>query len=380
MKRIPIIFSEQKVILAFYLGVSMLAGFWQYAYGPVTYDHFLILRAGFEHLAEQQNLYLHYPGQYAGTYGYHPIVSILFAPFSFLSIATGMTLWLSIVSCILFYSIKYLPISPADKVWFWWLILAELVLSFNFQLHDPLLGALGLLTLASFQRGRSRSAAMYPVIAACLHPFGILFAALFVFYPNRRKYLLHLVICALIICIIPLYFTGIDYFIRVYSDWAISLLATLGPVADAATRVRQSWVSSVNLWNLYAVAAFFFGLIWVTNLVRIALIDRKRMLLLLAYCCIWISILQNGPWTASNFLTSLALILFFLANKERPQPYLTVFSVTLLLVIFSTSLDMYVTDWLTDSERLQLWPGIMVLLTLQFLLLSPKSENRFAIK
>ncbi len=370
------IFSQRKVILACYLAVSLLTGIWQFALGPARYDHFLVLNSAFDHLVAQQNLYLDYPDEYTGRFSYHPIVVILFAPIGLLSAGWGMLLWLLLIACILFYAIGRLPLSYDDRVLFWWLILVELGISLNLQLHDPLIGALGLLTLSSLQRGQSKRAALYPVLACCLHPYAILLGALFVFYPNRRRYLTQVLVWALVVCIAPLYFTTIAHFSRLYMDWAgfLSQNLNLFPVTSTG-RIGSSIISE---WEIYLAGGFCFTLIWVYNLVKLENIDRKKMLLLLAYCFLWISVLQNGLWTASNFLTSLSLILFFLVNKQQTKTFLIVLSLSLLVVTFFAGLDMYVADWIKDSAFLELGPGIVILLTLQCWLLGSNRQNDYS--
>jgi len=217
MKRIAAFFSREHVILGVYILLSFITSI-QDCLGQVSkYNNYIIFRQSIVHLVDKANLHIGYPKEYDDIFLYHPSFCILFAPFSLMPLEAGLVFWLVFCSVILFYGIKRLPLDYRYKVFFWWYILIEPNTSVHNEQTNPVIGALGLFTFSFLEKGKTKWAARFPVLTFCIKGYGLIFAALFLFYPKRRAYIFYSVLWIILLALLPFPLAGKTYFFQLFS-------------------------------------------------------------------------------------------------------------------------------------------------------------------
>lgn len=382
MKKVSEFFSSEKVILSVYVLLSIIIAIQHYLGGPLKYNNFQIFRAALGHLAAHQNLHLEYPAEYFDVFLYNPSFCVFFAPFSLLPVPASLVLWLISCSVALFYAIRSLPLRYGDKVLFWWFILFELVTSLHGQQTNPLIAACGLYTFTLLEQGKTRWAALFPLIAFCIKGYGLIYAGLFLFYPRKGQYVGYSVLWALVLALLPLPVTGLDYFTQAYKDWYGILLA------DHAVNYGFSIMGLFKIWfpafspgdvtKVQIAGVALFGITWLLCFFRKQFIALEGRLLLLAYASLWVILFNHAAESPTYVIAIPGVVLFYIVNRQRLAPLSTVLIVLVFVLCILAPTDIYPPQLrhnFFEPYLIKVIPCLLVWLVLQIQLLLHQHEN-----
>lgn len=376
MKRLSEFFSREKTVLSVYLLLSVIIGVQHYAGGPLKYNNFQIFRAALWHLIDHQNLHIGYPDEYFDLFLYNPSFCFFFAPFSLLPLPVSLLLWLCCCSAALFYAIRSLPITYSQKLFFWWYILFELITSLHGQQTNPLIAALGLFTFTFLENRNTRWAALFPLLAFCIKGYGLIYAGMFLFYPEKGKYIAWSVLWAVVLALLPLPLTGFGHFVQAYQDW----LAIL--VEDHQVNYGFSIMGLVKVWmpaftpddvtKVQLAGVALFGLTWLLAFFRKRYQTLEQRLLLLAYASLWVIVFNHAAESPTYVIAIPGVVLFHIVNRCRLAPW----SMVLVVLVFVFSI-LAPTDIYPPSLRrhffepylIKVIPCVLVWLVLQIQLL-----------
>jgi hypothetical protein len=351
MTKIKAFFLRESVIRATYILLSIIIGVQHYIGGPQKYNNFIIFRESFFHLLAEKNLHVPYPEEYMDIFLYHPSFAILFAPFSLMPMLPSLVLWLICCSMLLFYAIRHLPISYAQKTFFWWYVLVELVTSLHGQQTNPIIAALGLFTYIFLEKRQMKWASLFPILAFCIKGYGVIFAAMFLFYPKRGQFILYSLLWAAALAILPLSVTGISHFTQAYKDWVICLIddhkinygfSIMGLIKVWWHSFTEQGVSYVQ----YAGVAIF-ALTWLWN-VPAAVRSETHRFLLLSYAFLWVILFNHAAESPTFIIAIQGVAIFYIVNKERMYPWSTVLIWLAFWFSMLVPTDIYPLAWRQD--------------------------------
>lgn len=376
MNRIKKFLSHEKVILSVYVILSIVIALQHYSRGPLKYNNFVIFRQSLFHLLEHKNLHLGYPNEYFDLFLYHPTFCILFSPFSFLPLPVSLVLWTVGCAVVLFFGIKSLPISYENKLFFWWFILVELVTSLHGQQTNPIIAALGLFTFTYLEKDKQKWAALFPVLAFCIKGYGLIFAALFLFYPKRGQYILYSVLWLILLAFLPLPVVGTDHFVQIYKDWAACL------VSDHKVNFGFSIMGLMKVWwpaltdngvmRIQYAGLLLFGITWIWNLSKGTFHQKNRRLLLLGYASLWVIMFNHAAESPTYVIAVQGVILFYIVNKKQYVPWPKILIILVVLFTMLAPTDVYPLSWRRDfiqPNLIKVIPCFLVWLVLQVQLL-----------
>ena len=376
MNRIKKFLSHEKVILSVYVILSIVIALQHYSRGPLKYNNFVIFRQSLFHLLEHKNLHLGYPNEYFDLFLYHPTFCILFSPFSFLPLPVSLVLWTVGCAVVLFFGIKSLPISYENKLFFWWFILVELVTSLHGQQTNPIIAALGLFTFTYLEKDKQKWAALFPVLAFCIKGYGLIFAALFLFYPKRGQYILYSVLWLILLAFLPLPAVGTDHFVQIYKDWAACL------VSDHKVNFGFSIMGLMKVWwpaltdngvmRIQYAGLLLFGITWIWNLSKGTFHQKNRRLLLLGYASLWVIMFNHAAESPTYVIAVQGVILFYIVNKKQYVPWPKILIILVVLFTMLAPTDVYPLSWRRDfiqPNLIKVIPCFLVWLVLQVQLL-----------
>jgi hypothetical protein len=381
MNRLKAFFLRENVIRATYILLSIIIGVQHYVGGPLKYNNFVIFRQSFFHLLAEKNLHLTYPEEYADIFLYHPTFSLLFSPFSVLPVLPSLLLWLVGCALLVFYAIKSLPIAHNQKVFFWWYILVELVTALHGQQTNPIIAAAGLFTYSFLEKKNVKWASLFPILAFCIKGYGVIFAALFLFYPKRGQYVMYSVLWAFIFALLPLPVTGPDHFIQIYKDWAVCLIddhkvnygfSIMGLIKVWWDPFTEKGVSYVQ----YAGVGLFI-LTWLFNFSE-AMRSESRRFLLLAYAFLWVILFNHAAESPTFIIAVQGVAIFYLVNKHtmRPWSQMLIWGVFLFSMMVPT--DIYPLSWrhnFLQPYLIKVIPCFIVWIVLQLQLLRHAAQS-----
>ncbi len=216
---------NQDFILAVYILFAIVASVTQYLKGKpgdqyTRYNNFMIFRESFHHLIQYLDLYAKFDTEHWDYYKYSPAFAVLMAPFSWLPDLPGLIIWNLINAGALFFAIKNLPIKNAEaKKYISWFVLLELLTSMQNSQSNGLIAAL---LVGGFNKLESKNyfiAALFLILSAFIKVFGIVACILFVFYPEKIKFILYSLCWAVVFICLPLIFISAEQLIFLYKSW-----------------------------------------------------------------------------------------------------------------------------------------------------------------
>jgi hypothetical protein len=375
MNRLKAFFLRENAIQATYILLSVIIAVQHYVGGPLKYNNFIIFRQSFVHLLDKSNLHIPYPQEYVDIFLYHPTFSILFSPFSILPVLPSLLLWLIGCALAVFYAIRCLPIPYDQKVFFWWYILVELVTALHGQQTNPLIAAGGLLTFSLLEQGKVRWASLVPILAFCIKGYGVIFAAIFLFYPKRGQYVLYSIGWVILLALVPLPVIGLDHFVQVYKDWVTCL------VDDHKVNYGFSIMGLVKVWwdpftekgvsYVQFAGVGLFIITWLSGL-RGAVQSQSRRFLLLAYAFLWVILFNHAAESPTYIIAVQGVAIFYIINRYTLQPWSKVLIWSVFIFSMMVPTDIFPLAWRHDFLQpylIKVIPCLIVWIVLQVQLL-----------
>lgn len=374
--RILKFFSREEVTLSVYVLVSTIIALQHYLGGAGKYNNFIIFRQALFHLLNHQNLHFEYPLEYFDIFLYHPSFCILFSPFSLLPIPVSSVLWAVSCSLVTFYAIKWLPVSYENKSFFWWFILIELVTSLHSQQTNPIIAALGLFTFTLLEKDKPKWAALFPILSFCIKGYGVIFAAMFLFYPKKGQYILYSILWLAVLTFLPFPVVGKVYFFQIYQDWFACLISdhqvNFGFSVMGLFKIWYPSLAISDVTKIQTVGLCLFVLTWNLNWIGKAFISENRRMLLLAYAFLWVILINHAAESPTYVIAVTGVILFYINNKNVHKRWPKLLIVLVLFFTMLAPTDIYPSSRRNEFFKpylIKVIPCFLVWLVLQLQLL-----------
>ena len=158
-------------------------------------------------MLQNKNLYVIHPNDQFDLYKYSPSFAVLFAPIAYLPDFWGLLVWNLLNTLVLFAAIRQLPL-PSNKLnIILWLLVVELLTSIQNEQSNALMAGLIMLCFTSLKNGKPWWAALWVVLATYIKVYGAVAFCLFLFFPQKPKFIMWSSIWALLFFCLPLMFT-----------------------------------------------------------------------------------------------------------------------------------------------------------------------------
>lgn len=254
MKREGIIafFSKQRTILVLYVLLATALSLSNFNKGQTKvfsgdtkytfYNNYVIFKHSFFHLQQGKDLYVLFPETHWDLYKYSPSFSVAMAVFAYLPDWLGLLLWNLVNVLILFYGVRYFIKGPPHTIFMLWFIFNELFTSVLNSQSNPMIAGMLVAAFTFFEKDKVHWAALLIVSTFYIKVFGILAALLFLFYPNKWRFILWSAIWTVAIGLLPLMFTSTDGLVFQYQNW-LRLLSEdhSGSIGYSFMGVLQTW-------------------------------------------------------------------------------------------------------------------------------------------
>ncbi len=382
VKRAKSFFSDGNVILWSYVIIAVIIGVQHFMGGPQKYNNFVIFRAAFPHLLEGRNLYLEYPGEYVDLFLYFPAFTVLFLPFSLLPVLPSLVLWLIFCALVLLVSVRSLPVGKDQKTFISWFILIELVTSLHSQQTNPLIAACGLATFAMLEKRKTGWAALFPVLAFCIKGYGGIFAILFLYYPQKWKFIGYSVAWFLGAALLPLPFTGVSGLLQVYRDWLHCLASDHGiNIGLSIMGLVHVWVSALSESAVTLIQLGGLALLTVTLFLRrhAGSGSPGERMAILAYLLLWVIMYNHAAESPTYIIPVTGVAIFYIVYRHALYPWPAILAwVTLLFCILAPT-DIYppsIRKHFFEPYLIKAIPCFLVYILLQIQLFKPWNHQR----
>lgn len=292
------------------------------------YNNYTIFERSFEHLKEQQDLYILYPEEHWDLYKYTPTFSVFFGVFWLMPDWMGLNLWNLFNTLVLLGAIYYLPkLNNYQKGLISIIVLIELLTSIQNAQSNGLMAGLILLAFGLLEREKYFSASLSVMSSVFIKLFGIVGFAFFIFYPKKLKIALLTLLALVVLLLPPLLFIDIDQYTKLFSSY-LSLLSD-----DHQSSHGYSVMGVLQTWfNVQEGKSLVVGLGAIAFLIPFLRIKLYKNFLFkyLTVCSVllWIVIFNHKAESPTFIIAMTGVALWFVISKKN------MFNITLFVLAF----------------------------------------------
>jgi hypothetical protein len=311
-----IVASMQMILL----GKKSFSG--EFPSGEYTrYNNYVVFRNSFWHLIHNQDLYALYPSEQWDLYKYSPSFALAMAPFAYMPDWLGLTLWSVLSMVLLFVALVKFPFAnqKTSALMLWFVLIEALTCIQNAQ-SNVLMAALIILAFGAFEKRQVRSASLFIIITFFIKIYGGIALLLFLFYPEKKKFVVWSCLWAAIIALVPLIVISPSQYMLQCSSW-LHLLQS-----DQSASQGISVIGLLHSWFHFEADKFAVTGIGLLVLL-LPLIKYKSYknpiyrILYLANILIWV-IIFNHKAESSTFIFAMSGIALWYFMQERNLIYL----------------------------------------------------------
>jgi hypothetical protein len=338
-ERIIRFITNPKVLLGLFIVLAVGASLIEYAKGnkadtQTHYNNFMIFRASFYNLINGVDLYVLHPEQYYDLYKYPPAFALFFGLFVWMPVWLGLVCWNLLNTLVLFSAIISIKrFNEKQRAFALLFIVVELLTNIQNSQSNALIAGLMIWAYNCFEDGKVARAALFITLATFIKPFGLVAAALFLFYPQKVKFSFSLMGWCAVLAIIPLVATPMATLQFQYNSWLTMLQA------DHAASLGLSVAGGLEVWfgatpdkMLITIAGVVLFCLAYLNLK--AWQQPGFKILLLASALIWTVIFNHKAESPTFIIAVAGVALWYYAQKPS-----TLNLVLLLLVFVFTCLS-----------------------------------------
>lgn len=216
------------------------AGFAQKDY--TSYNNYVIFKYSHFHLLAGQDLYKTYPEEHWDFYKYSPTFAVFMGVMAYFPDTVGLAMWNLLNVLVLFIAIRRLPIKDVHKSLLLWFVLVEMVTSLQSAQSNTLIAGLMILAFTHLHCGKPMWAALWLVAASFIKIYGAAGFILFLFYPQKIRFILYSMLWTILFLAIPLAVTPYHILVEQYESWYRLL------TADQATSYGLSVTGWLHRW------------------------------------------------------------------------------------------------------------------------------------
>ena len=212
-------FSDSRTLLGLWILLPVIAAFVKVH----SHNNYSIFRGVFWHTLQGTPLYTEYPSEYFDTNHYGPFFSLVIAPFALLPVWIGLLCWLVVMSLLLYWAIRKLPLSHRRQVFIYWFCAHELLTALFMSQFNIVIAAIILATFCCIEKEKDVWAALFIVVGTFVKLYGIVGLAFFFFSRHKVKFILALLGWSVVCFVLPMLLSSPEYIVSQYHDWYESL-------------------------------------------------------------------------------------------------------------------------------------------------------------
>jgi Glycosyltransferase family 87 len=302
---------------------------------PYTdYNNYVIFRQSFSHLISERNLYAPYPAEQWDIFKYSPAFALFMGALAWLPDMAGLIIWNMINVLALYFAVRALPFKIIDQNKLLIFLILELLTSIQNSQSNGLMAGLLIGAYTSLQRGKVHWATLWLVLATFIKVYGAVGFCLFLFYPDKIRFIFYAAAWTIIFAVLPLVAVPFHALLWQYQNWGTMMLA------DESASYGLSVMGWLQSWfgiNKGKSVVTLVGLLcFIIPFSRFSLYRNEAYKLnILAFMLVWV-VIFNHKAESPTFIIALAgiAIWYFSSSRQLWRDVLmgVVFVFTCLLV------------------------------------------------
>lgn len=327
------------------------------------YNNYIIFKQSFFHWFDGLNMYIHYPEEQYDLYKYSPAFAMAFGVLAWMPDWLGLGLWNLMNVWVLVYAISKLPlITKKQQLVFGLLMLQETITATINSQSNALIAGLLILAWVALEKDHWWKAALFIGITVFIKLFGILFFALFLFYPKWWRGIIPALTVMAAFFLIPVVSGGWDILLMQYRGYFDLLSHDHGTfVKYSVMGWLQSWFGLMPPKNVIV----FAGLA-IQALVTVVMFMRKpstrSKALYAASWMIWMVIFNHMAESATFVIAVAGVMMWFYYSDQNKWYKLALLIPVMAFTCFGPS-DIYppaLREKIVITWQLKVFPCILV--------------------
>lgn len=390
--RLKKIVSNKRLILSIFIllalaaSIQSLMGTKTFQGGTIEYsryNNYIIFNKSFEHLKNNQDLYILYPEEHWDLYKYTPTFSVFFGAFNMLPDWLGLSIWNLLNALVLLFSIYYLPrLSHYQKGLISLIVLIELMTSMQNEQSNALIAGLMVLSFGLLEKDKTFWASLCLVFSVFIKLFGLVGFALFLFYPKKWKSVLYTLFWTGLLFVSPLLFVDFEQYMSLFSSY-LDLLMN-----DHETSYGYSVMGWIHSWfsveihkNKVVALGVLIFLLPFYKLKMYKAFEYKS--LIVSSILIWVVIFNHKAESPTFILAMTGVALWYVQSSKPISTLNTMLLVSAFVLTSLSPTDIfprYLREEFVKPYTLKTVPCILIWVKIIYDLLTFRKKDTHAIQ
>ncbi len=315
---------QHKLILGIYIIAAVVASVHLVSLGTnheflgrlyTEYNNYIIFKNSFFHLLSGKDLYILYLDEQWDLYKYSPAFALFMGLFACLPDIIGLVLWNVLNVMVLYWAIKMLPFRQRAISLLLWFVLLEMLTSIQSSQSNALLAGLIIAAYGWLERGKVHWATLMLVLATFIKVYGAVGFCMFLFYPDKLKFILYSIIWTVILAFIPLVVLSPAQLMAQYISWGKMMAEDQAlSYGYSLMAVLHAWFGADGIKNevtIFGISLFFIPLLryrWYKS--------EIYRLLMLAQMLIWVVIFNHKADSPTFIIAVSGIGIWYFANTR----------------------------------------------------------------
>ena len=379
------VFTNNKIaIFIIYILIALIASYQDLTAGLKTffegghqychYNNYIIFKQSFFHLLENNNLYVLYPEEHWDLYKYTPSFTVFFGFFAILPDELGLVLWNLLNTSVLLFSIYYLPkLNTTQKGLILLLCIPTLIVSIQNEQSNALIAGLLIFGFGLLENKKQFLGIFLIVFTVFIKLFGLVGFSLFIFYGNKWRLFIYIVLSVIIIGALPLLFISLNEFESILYSY-LSLLKH-----DFSESNGYSLMGMLNSWfdlKIDKLLALVIGIsIFLLPFLKFR-INYKFRLLTLASILTWVIIFNHKAESPTLIIAVIGCLIWYFYSSKSIYNKILLVSLIVLTELSSTDLFPYIIrENYLEPYIIKVLPCVIIWAKIVFDLLNSKEST-----
>ena len=309
-------------------------------------NNYLIFRGVFWHTVNQTSLYGAYPDEYFDVNHYGPLFALVVAPFAVMPVWLGMLFWNVVLSLCLYVAISRSQLKYKQQIFIYWFCAETLLTSLFMQQFNIAIAAIIIASYFLIERERDFWAAFLIVLGTFVKLYGVVGLAFFFFSKHKGRFVLSLLLWAVVLFVAPMLISNADYVIGQYHEWYVILLEKNGEnlqsiaqnisLLGMVRRITGNLLYS-DLWLITPALVLFFIPYFRFSQYRNAMFRQTY----LASVLLFVVLFSTGSESSSYIIAISGACIWYLSAPWQRNRWDVVFMVLVLMISGFGSSDLY---------------------------------------
>lgn len=309
-------------------------------------NNYLIFRGVFWHTVNQTSLYGAYPNEYFDVNHYGPLFALVVAPFAVMPVWLGMLLWNVVLSLCLYVAISRSQLKYKQQIFIYWFCAETLLTSLFMQQFNIAIAAIIIASYFLIERERDFWAAFLIVLGTFVKLYGVVGLAFFFFSKHKGRFILSLLLWAVVLFVAPMLISNADYVIGQYHEWYVTLLEKNGEnlqsiaqnisLLGMVRRITGNLLYS-DMWLIAPALVLFFIPYFRFSQYRNAMFRQTY----LASVLLFVVLFSTGSESSSYIIAISGACIWYLSAPWQRNRWDVVFMVLVLMISGFGSSDLY---------------------------------------